>query len=144
MNKKLLDRVLEQIVKDVESGDLTAIAELIADIPDDKAIHFLPEEEHSDMNKSDTELHGLIDLVVDQIKQDLSKAITAKETEMDDTELHGGGFTWNYRIVNAKSENGGEDWYCLREVCYDMQGQQATVRRALAQKAWRPCAMCGT
>ena len=75
------------------------------------------------MNKSDTELHGLIDVVVDQIKQDVEKFITAKETEMDDTELHGGGFTWNYRIVNAKSENGGEDWYCLREVCYDMQGK---------------------
>lgn len=26
--------------------------------------------------------------------------------------------TWNYRIVNAKSENGGEDWYCLKEVVY--------------------------
>jgi len=25
---------------------------------------------------------------------------------------------WNYRIVNAKSENGGEDWYCLKEVVY--------------------------
>jgi hypothetical protein len=27
-------------------------------------------------------------------------------------------FTWNYRIVNAKSENGGEDWYCIKEVVY--------------------------
>jgi hypothetical protein len=27
-------------------------------------------------------------------------------------------FSWNYRIVNAKSENGGEDWYCLKEVIY--------------------------
>ena len=27
-------------------------------------------------------------------------------------------FYWNYRIVNAKSENGGEDWYCLKEVIY--------------------------
>jgi len=27
-------------------------------------------------------------------------------------------FTWDYRIVNAKSENGGEDWYCLKEVIY--------------------------
>jgi len=31
-----------------------------------------------------------------------------------------GKFTWNYRIVNLKSENGGDDWYCLTEVCYDM------------------------
>jgi hypothetical protein len=27
-------------------------------------------------------------------------------------------FTWNYRIVNTKSQNAGEDWYCLQEVCY--------------------------
>lgn len=27
-------------------------------------------------------------------------------------------FYWNYRIVNTKSENGGDDWYCLREVVY--------------------------
>ena len=47
MKEKLLTRVLEQIAKDVESGDFTAIAELIADIPDDKAIHFLPEEEQT-------------------------------------------------------------------------------------------------
>ena len=45
MKDELLDRVLAQIVKDVEMADLTAIAELIADIPDDKAIHFLPEHE---------------------------------------------------------------------------------------------------
>jgi phage gp29-like protein len=45
MNSNLLDRVLGQIVKDAESGDMTAIAELIADIPDSKAMHFLPEEE---------------------------------------------------------------------------------------------------
>ena len=44
MKEILLDRVLEQIAKDVESGDMTAIAELIADIPDAKAMHFLPEE----------------------------------------------------------------------------------------------------
>ena len=28
-------------------------------------------------------------------------------------------YKWNYRIVNLKSENGGDDWYCLREVYYD-------------------------
>ena len=28
-------------------------------------------------------------------------------------------FTWDYRIVNAKSENNGEDWYCLKEVTYN-------------------------
>jgi len=25
---------------------------------------------------------------------------------------------WNYRVVNLKSENAGEDWYCIREVYY--------------------------
>ncbi len=30
---------------------------------------------------------------------------------------------WNYRIVNTKSDNDGEDWYCLQEVCYDMEGK---------------------
>ena len=34
-----------------------------------------------------------------------------------------GGFTWNNRIVNLKSQNGGEDWYCLQEVHYDTQGK---------------------
>ncbi len=32
-------------------------------------------------------------------------------------------FTWNYRIVNTKSMNAGEDWYCLREVCYNEKGK---------------------
>jgi hypothetical protein len=32
-------------------------------------------------------------------------------------------FTWNYRIVNTKSKNAGEDWYCLQEVCYDKKGK---------------------
>lgn len=45
MKQQLIDKVLEQIVKDIEAGDLTAIEELIADIPDQKAIHYLPEGE---------------------------------------------------------------------------------------------------
>jgi len=45
MKEELLNRVLAQIVKDVEAGDLTAVADLIVDIPEDKAIQFLPEEE---------------------------------------------------------------------------------------------------
>lgn len=32
-------------------------------------------------------------------------------------------FNWNYRIVNATTENGGDDWYCLREVFYDDLGK---------------------
>ena len=32
-------------------------------------------------------------------------------------------FTWNYRIVNTKSANGGEDWYCIQEVVYNEDGK---------------------
>jgi hypothetical protein len=32
-------------------------------------------------------------------------------------------FFWNYRIVNTKSTNGGEDWYCLQEVVYNNEGK---------------------
>ena len=44
MKQETIDKVLEQIMRDVEAGDLTAIEELIADIPEDKAMHYLPEE----------------------------------------------------------------------------------------------------
>lgn len=44
MNQKLLDQVIWQITRDILSGDTTAIEVLIADIPDKKAIHFLPED----------------------------------------------------------------------------------------------------
>lgn len=53
MKQELIDKVLEQIVRDVEAGDLTAIEELIADIPDDKAQHFLPEEENQSIEIDD-------------------------------------------------------------------------------------------
>lgn len=32
-------------------------------------------------------------------------------------------FTWNYRLVNNKRDNGGEDWYCLQEIVYNKAGQ---------------------
>lgn len=32
-------------------------------------------------------------------------------------------FTWDYRIVNEKSANGGEDWYCIKEVIYNLKGE---------------------
>lgn len=41
----------------------------------------------------------------------------------DDDEDYKFDFTWNYRIVNDKSGNDGEDWYCLKEVCYDDLGK---------------------
>ena len=44
MKQSLIDRVLEQIARDVLSGDMTAIEVLIADVPDDSAIHYLPED----------------------------------------------------------------------------------------------------
>lgn len=30
-------------------------------------------------------------------------------------------FYWNHRIVNMPSENGGDDWYCLKEVSYNAE-----------------------
>ena len=40
----LVDRVLDQIVKDCEGGDLTAIEELLKSVPREKLISYLPEE----------------------------------------------------------------------------------------------------
>jgi hypothetical protein len=41
----LVDRVLEQIVKDVDSGDLTAIEELLNSVDTDILVGFLPERD---------------------------------------------------------------------------------------------------
>jgi len=40
-----IDKVLEQIKKDVEAGDMTAIEELLRDVPDESLKSYLPEEE---------------------------------------------------------------------------------------------------
>jgi hypothetical protein len=79
-----------------------------------------------------SDLQILIAAVIEQMKQDIAKGdVTAieellmrvpspvlngylPEDKSDDFD-----FTWGYRIVNAKSENGGEDWYCLKEVTYN-------------------------
>ena len=53
MKQELIDRVLEQIAKDVLSGDMTAIEVLIADIPDKVALHFLPEDENQSIEIDD-------------------------------------------------------------------------------------------
>ena len=42
--KTLLDAVLIQVEKDVLSGDMTAIEELLANVPAKHLISFLPEE----------------------------------------------------------------------------------------------------
>jgi hypothetical protein len=79
-----------------------------------------------------SDLQILIEAVVEQMKQDIAKGdVTAIEEllmrvpmdilmgympEKEDADFD---FTWDYRIVNAKSENGGEDWYCLKEVTYN-------------------------
>ena len=42
-NEQLLDKVLEQIMRDVFDGDLTAIAELIEPIDPTRLEGFLPE-----------------------------------------------------------------------------------------------------
>ena len=77
-----------------------------------------------------SDLQILIEAVIEQMKQDIAKGdVTAIEEllmRVPSPVLNGYlpeedapfDFTWNYRIVNAKSENGGEDWYCLKEVTY--------------------------
>jgi hypothetical protein len=40
----LLDWVVEQIKKDVDNGDFTAIYELLMELPDETLIAYLPEE----------------------------------------------------------------------------------------------------
>ena len=39
----LIDRVLDQIQEDVEIGDLTAIEELLKQVPTEVLVNFLPE-----------------------------------------------------------------------------------------------------
>jgi len=41
--QRLIDAVLEQIKSDVQNGDLTAVEELIRELPTDILINFLPE-----------------------------------------------------------------------------------------------------
>ena len=44
MNQQLIDDVLNQILQDVRDFDLTAIEELIKNIPEEVLIAYLPEE----------------------------------------------------------------------------------------------------
>ena len=43
--KNLIDKVIDQIVIDVNAKDLTSIEELLTSVPEEKLIGFLPEEE---------------------------------------------------------------------------------------------------
>ena len=45
LNQSLIDRVLEQIRKDVRAGDLTAIEELIMRLQHHRLVAYLPEEQ---------------------------------------------------------------------------------------------------
>ena len=42
---ELIDKVLVQLVNDVKDGDLTAIEEMLAFVPKDKLLGFLPEND---------------------------------------------------------------------------------------------------
>ena len=46
----LIDAVLEQILKDIEDGDTTAVWELLSFIPKDNLLQFLPEDQWSKFN----------------------------------------------------------------------------------------------
>ena len=41
---RLIDLVLEQIIKDLEGSDMTALTELLSFIPEDKLVGDLPED----------------------------------------------------------------------------------------------------
>ena len=43
MNKRLIERVLDQIITDVKCYDLTAIEELLLHIPEENLRFYLPE-----------------------------------------------------------------------------------------------------
>lgn len=43
-NQELIDKVLEQIAKDIEDGDLTGIEELLKAVPEANLKAYLPEE----------------------------------------------------------------------------------------------------
>lgn len=45
MTENLIDLVLEQISKDIESGDLTAIEELLKAVPEENLKGYLSEED---------------------------------------------------------------------------------------------------
>ena len=62
---RLIDLVLEQIIKDLEGSDMTALAELLSFIPEDKLVGYLPEDLESIHHMSDNKnleeiLHRLI------------------------------------------------------------------------------------
>jgi hypothetical protein len=40
----LIDQVLDQIKKDVDAGDFTAIHEMLLELPDETLLAYLPEE----------------------------------------------------------------------------------------------------
>ena len=56
--QKLIDAVVNQIEKDVRSGDLTAIEELIRRLDYDRLLNFLPEDQW--INHPREEDHGQV------------------------------------------------------------------------------------
>ena len=51
LEDKLIDRVIDQIKKDIQEGDETAIVELLWSTPLKNLIAYLPEEEWNDYNQ---------------------------------------------------------------------------------------------
>ena len=56
--QKLIDAVVEQIRRDVSSGDLTAVEELIRTLDYDRLLNFLPEDQW--INHPREEDHGQV------------------------------------------------------------------------------------
>lgn len=51
LEDKLIDRVIDQIKKDIQEGDETAIVELLWSTPLKNLIAYLPEEEWKEFNQ---------------------------------------------------------------------------------------------
>ena len=56
--QKLLDAVVKQIERDVRSGDLTAVEELIRTLDYDRLLNFLPEDQWINHPREDN--HGQV------------------------------------------------------------------------------------
>ena len=64
---KLIDRVLVEIQRDFDMGDLTAIEELLSFVPRENLIGYLPEEEWGDDVKKKDEIGSLLIDIFDRI-----------------------------------------------------------------------------
>jgi len=51
MKQQLIDEVINELIKDVNNGDLTVLEEILFSVPDQTLIHSLSEERWSEFEK---------------------------------------------------------------------------------------------